>query len=149
VDDFFATLNPWWTPRREDLHWHLLLGPAQLATEVTGPYQELTHRPGLAPVDPPWCHITVQEIAPVADVTQDEVDCIATQVRRVCAELAPPELTLGPPELGRLGLGCPVTPAAAARRLWEITVNASQEVTGGRFPTRRPAITRTCPWPTA
>ena len=72
-----------------------------------------------------------------------------TQVRRACAELTPPELTLGPPELGRFGVRCPVTPAAGARALWEITA-ASGAVTGARFPTRPgPTTTRTCPWPTA
>ena len=134
MDDFFATLNPWWPPGREDLHWHLLPEPARLATEVTGPYRELTHRPGLAPVEPRWGHITVQDIAPAADVTPDELDRIVAQVRQACGELTPPELTLGPPELGRLGVGCPVSPVAAARPLWEITVAASREVTGARLP---------------
>jgi 2'-5' RNA ligase len=136
MEDFFATLNPWWPPGRADLHWHLLPEAARLAAEVTGPYRELTHRPGLAPVEPRWCHITVQDIAPAADVTPDELDRIVAQVRQACAELASPTLTLGPLELGRFGLGCPVTPVAAARRLWEITVAASREVTGGRRATR-------------
>jgi 2'-5' RNA ligase len=136
MDDFFATLSPWWPPGRADLHWHLLPDPARLAAEVTGPYRDLTHRPGLAPVEPRWCHITVQDIAPVADISPKELDRIVTQVRQACAGLTRPELTLGPPELGRFGIGCPVTPAAGARALWEITAAASRAVTGARFPTR-------------
>ena len=136
MDDFFATLSPWWPPGRADLHWHLLPDPARLAAEVTGPYRDLTHRPGLAPVEPRWCHITIQDIAPAADITPEELDRIVTQVRQACAGLTAPELTLGPPELGRFGVGCPVTPAAGARALWEITAAASRAVTGARFPTR-------------
>jgi hypothetical protein len=136
VDDFFATLTPWWPPGREDLHWHLLPEPAQLATGLTDHYQELTHRPGLAPVEPRWCHITVQDIAPAAELTPAEVDLIVARVQQACARLEPAELTIGPPEPGRFGLGCPVTPAAPVGHLWEITVAASREVTGGRFPTR-------------
>jgi hypothetical protein len=137
MEDFFATLNPWWPPGREDLHWHLLPEPA-LITEFTSHYEELTHRPGLAPVAPPWCHITVQDIAPAADVTPRDLDRIVSQVQRACAAAAtdPAPLTLGPPEIGRYGLGCPVTPAAEAHRLWELTAAASREITGDRFPLR-------------
>jgi hypothetical protein len=149
MDDFFATLNPWWPPGRADLHWHLLPDPVRLAAEVTGPYRDLTHRPGLAPVEPRWCHITVQDIAPAADVTPEELDRIVTQVRQACAELTSPELTLGPPELGRLGVGCPVTPVAAARPCgrspWPPRVRSPAPAS----PPARPAFTRTCPWPTA
>ncbi|MBV9793359.1 MAG: hypothetical protein JO016_05400 [Actinobacteria bacterium] len=136
MEDFFATLTSWWPPGRPDLHWHLLPAPAPVAAGLTAHYRELTHRPGLAPVDPRWCHVTVQDIAPADEVSPDEVDRIVAQVRRAVAGLAAPELTLGPPEIGRLGLGCPVSPAGPARRLWEITVAASQQVTGERFPVR-------------
>jgi 2'-5' RNA ligase len=135
MEDFFATLGRWWPPGREDLHWHLLPEPA-LTTELTRHYEDLTHRPGLAPVAPHWCHITVQDIAPAADVTPDELGRIVAHVRLACAALPPAGLTLGPPVAGRYGLGCPVTPAGEARRLWELTVAASQAETAGRFPTR-------------
>lgn len=136
MDDFFATLKAWWPPGREDLHWHVLPDPAQLATELIEPCRELTDRPELATVEPRWGHITVQDVAPAGEVTPGEMDLIVARVRRACARVAPAELTVGPPELGRLGIGCPVTPAAPARHLWEITVAASKEVTGGRFPAR-------------
>jgi hypothetical protein len=32
MEDFFATLTPWWPPGREDLHWHLLPQPRVAAT---------------------------------------------------------------------------------------------------------------------
>ena len=60
------------------------------------------------------------------------------RARQACAELTPPELALGPPELGRVGGGCPVTPAAGARALWQITVAASRAVTGAGSPPARP-----------
>jgi 2'-5' RNA ligase len=135
MDDFFATLTSWWPPGRADLHWHLLPEPA-VATGLTRHYRDLTNRPGLAPVGPHWCHVTVQDLAPATELTPTEVEAIVAEVGRACADLAPFELTLGPPEVGRLGLGCPVTPAAAATRLWEITVAASRQVTGVRFPVR-------------
>jgi hypothetical protein len=91
MDDFFATLSPWWPPGRADLHWHLLPDPAQLATELIEPCRELTHRPGLAPVQPRWGHITVQDIAPADDVTPREVDLIVARVQRA----APREVTGG------------------------------------------------------
>ena len=141
MDDFFATLSPWWPPGREDLHWHLLPDPAQLAKALIEPCRELTHRPGLAPVQPRWGHITVQDIASGDSLTPGEADLIVARVRRACARVAPAELTVGPPELGRLGIGCPVIPAAPVHRLWEITGAASREVTGGRFPVR-PATCR-------
>ena len=136
MDDFFATLNPWWPPAREDLHWHLLPDPAQLAAELTGPYRDLTHHPGLAPVDPRWCHITVQDIAPADAITQPELDALVTQVHRACRAARPAPPTVGPPEVSRHGLVCPVFPPDRARRLWELTTAASQLVTGGRFATR-------------
>ena len=136
MDDFFATLTPWWPPGREDLHWHLLPDPDRLATQLIAPYRELTHRPGLAPVEPRWCHITVQDIAPAAAVTPAELDSIVTRVGRACAAVAPGELTIGPPEVSRHGVVCPVIPPGWVRTLWRLTVAAGQEVTGGRFPVR-------------
>ena len=136
MDDFFATLTPWWPPGREDLHWHLLPDPAQLAAQLTGVYRELTDRPGLAPVEPRWSHITVQDIAPAGAVTPAGLDSIVTCVRQACAAVAPLELTVGPAELSRHGVVCPVSPADRARSLWELAVAASQEVTGARFPIR-------------
>jgi 2'-5' RNA ligase len=135
MEDFFATLAPWWPPGREDLHWHLVPEPA-LITGLTSHYGKLTHRPGLAPVAPRWCHVTVQDIAPAADVTPDDLDRIVAQARQACAATSPVQLTIGRPEIGRYGLGCPVTPATEARRLWELTVAASRKITGDRFPTR-------------
>lgn len=135
MEDFFATLTPWWPPGREDLHWHLLPEP-HLTTELTRHYQDLIYRPGLAPVAPRWCHVTVQDIAPATGLTPDDLDRIVAQVRRACAVTAPAQLTLGPPEIGRYGLGCPVTPVSEARRLWELTVAASRKITGDRFATR-------------
>jgi hypothetical protein len=38
MDDFFATLNPWWPSGRADLHWHLLPDPARPATIRTCPW---------------------------------------------------------------------------------------------------------------
>jgi 2'-5' RNA ligase superfamily protein len=136
MDDFFATVTPWWPPGREDLHWHLLPDRAQLAAELTGPYRELTHFPGLAPVDPRWCHITVQDIAPAEAITPAELDSLVALVRQYCRAVAPAELTIGPPEVSRHGVVCPVIPADRVRPLWELTVAASRQVTGTRFPVR-------------
>jgi 2'-5' RNA ligase len=145
MDDFFATLTPWWPPGREDLHWHLLPDRARLAAELTGPYQELTHLPGLAPVDPRWCHITVQDIAPAKAISPAELDSLIARTRQSCRAVAPAELTIGPPEVSRHGLVGPVIPADRVRPLWELTVAASQQVTGTRFPIRpaeyRPHLT--------
>ena len=136
MDDFFATLNTWWPPGREDLHWHLLPDPAQLAAELTGPCRDLTHQTGLAPVDPRWCHITVQDIAPAEAVTPAELDSLVALVRQSGRAVAPAELTIGPPQVSRRGVVCPVFPAGRVRPLWELTVAASQQVTGTRFPVR-------------
>lgn len=98
MDDFFATLTPWWPPGREDLHWHLLPDRARLAAELTGPYQELTHLPGLAPVDPRWCHITVRDIAPAEAISPAELDSLIARTRQSCRAVRPaeyrPHLTL-------------------------------------------------------
>ena len=149
MDDFFATLNPWWPPGREDLYWHLLPDPAQLAAQLTGPYRELTHHPGLAPVEPRWCHITVQDIAAADAVPLAELDSIVNLVRRACATVAPAALTIGPPEVSRHGVVGPVIPPDRVRPLWKLTVAASQQVTGPGPRSARPSSTRTCPWPTA
>jgi hypothetical protein len=136
MNDFFATLTPWWPPGREDLHWHLLPAPELLAAKLTGPYRDLTHRPGLAPADPRWCHITVQDIAPAEAITPAELDSLVGLTRQSCRAVAPAELTIGPPEVSRYGVVCPIIPADRVRPLWELTVAASQRVTAGRFPTR-------------
>jgi 2'-5' RNA ligase len=136
MDDFFATLTPWWPPGREDLHWHLLPDPELLATELTGPYRDLTGHPGLAPVDPRWCHVTVQDITPAGAITPAELESLVALIRQSGRAVAPAELTIGPPEVSRHGVVCPVFPPGRARRLWELTVAASQEVIRTRFPTR-------------
>jgi len=139
MENHFARLTDLWPPGREDYHWHLLPDPQQAAGQLTGPYRELTHRPALAPVRPQWCHLTVQDVAPVDALSGREIADITGLVRAACAQVAPFALTIGPAKLWRGGIVCPATPADPVRRLWDITTGAARQITGDRFPTR-PAV---------
>lgn len=54
MEDFFEEVESRkqaWPAGRADLHWHIRFDPAVLQEQLAGPYREITHRPGLAPVD--------------------------------------------------------------------------------------------------
>lgn len=64
------------------------------------------------------------------------MDSLVARTRQSGRAVAPAELTIGPPEVARRGLVCPVIPADRAHPLWELAVAASQPVTGTRFSIR-------------
>ncbi|WP_158673890.1 2'-5' RNA ligase family protein [Streptomyces klenkii] len=94
----------------------------------------MTHTPGLEPVAPQWCHVTVLHSGPVEEVSDEEIRAITGRVRERCAEVRPFELALDRPVVGNVALECPGRPGAPARRLWEITARAGREVLGDRYP---------------
>ncbi|MDT0347528.1 2'-5' RNA ligase family protein [Streptomyces litchfieldiae] len=138
MDDFFArvTGRAWpWPAGREDYHWHILPPDSGLVRDkLMGPYREVTHHPGLEPVAPEWAHITVLHSGPVGEVTGPEITAITSRVRAACATVAPFTLTVDRPAVGTVAVELPARPGAPARRLWELTTEATREVIGGRYP---------------
>ncbi|MFI1649317.1 2'-5' RNA ligase family protein [Streptomyces avidinii] len=141
MENFFAGLTDRWPAGRPDYHWHILFDPELVREQLVEPYRALTRREGLAAIEPEWFHVTLLHSAPVADVERHEIDAIADRVGRQCASVAPFELTLGKPTVGREGIACDGCPAAVTRRLWQITARSTDSVTRGRFPTV-PAVHR-------
>ncbi|MFI2031826.1 2'-5' RNA ligase family protein [Streptomyces buecherae] len=139
MDDFFARVEGRWPAGRRDLHWHLLVDPAITERCLTRPYAELTRRQGSEPVAPRWLHTTVLHAGPVDQASEQELADITGRVRRACAELPPFDLTFDPPTVGVVAVECLARPAAPARRLWEITREATRAVVGDRWDLR-PAV---------
>ncbi|GAA3087051.1 hypothetical protein GCM10020000_87260 [Streptomyces olivoverticillatus] len=86
------------------------------------------------PVAAPDAHITVLHDGPLQDFAPGEIEKITELVRTECADIAPFDITLDRPAIGRVAIECPGRPGRPARRLWELTARASAEVTGSRFP---------------
>ncbi|MFE7113198.1 2'-5' RNA ligase family protein [Streptomyces sp. NPDC057575] len=134
IEDFFATVEARWPAGRADLHWHLLFPPEQVEELLTAPYREITHRPGLAPVEARWVHTTVMHGGPTAEYLPGEIDAILDRVRQECREVGPIDFTFDRPSPGRVAVECAARPGEPGRRLWELTTRIDQEVTGSRFP---------------
>ncbi|MGQ7754820.1 2'-5' RNA ligase family protein (plasmid) [Streptomyces sp. WC2508] len=134
IEDFFAGVEGRWPAGRADLHWHILFAPEMTEEHLVAPYREVTHRPGLAPVEARWVHTTVMHGGPVAEYAPGEIDTIVDRVRQECQAIAPIDLTFDRPSPGRVAVECAARPGAPGRRLWELTTRVDREVTGGRFP---------------
>jgi hypothetical protein len=113
----------------------VLLDPEPVRAQLTLPYRKLVHRAGLAPVLAVWTHITIERLAPAAEVSDEERAQITALVRHDCAALAPFYLTIRRAEVWRNGVVCPVSPEQSLHQLWRITTAASRQVTDGRFGT--------------
>lgn len=135
MKSFYASVQQRWPAGRLDYHWHLLPDPAQTQTALFEPYQELTHRAGLAPVSPDWYHVTVLHSAPVDDVTASQLEQIVAEMRRRCQQIAGFDLTLDRPAVGGVAVDCAGRPGVAARALWR----AAATSTDTRESTMRPA----------
>ena len=135
MESFFAGIRQQWPAGRADYHWHVLLDPEPVRAQLTLPYRKLVHRAGLAPVLAVWTHITIERLAPAAEVSDEERAQITALVRHDCAALAPFYLTIRRAEVWRNGVVCPVSPEQSLHQLWRITTAASRQVTDGRFGT--------------
>jgi 2'-5' RNA ligase len=138
MEDFFAGVVDRWPAGREDYHWHVLPGTDVLEEHLARPYRELTHGPGLVPVRAEWMHVTVQHVAPVAEIADAELAEITGLVRDSCARIAPFAVTAGLAEAWATGVVCPFWPVSLLRGLWQVTTGAAREVTGGRLGTHPP-----------
>ena len=139
MDSFFDGLAARWPAGQADFHWHVLFDPDLTRRALTEPYRELTHRGGLAPVEPQWLHLTLSHSGPVAEISDEEIARAAERVRARCAAVPASEITLGVAVVGPVGIGCAGAPDGGVRGLWQLVGQASEEVLGGRFP-RRPAV---------
>ncbi|WP_372412603.1 2'-5' RNA ligase family protein [Streptomyces luteireticuli] len=119
---------------RKDLHWHLTVDTALIHRKLVDPYRELTHRPGIAPVEAQWAHITLLHGQPLDDLAPGQAEKIAEIVTGECEQIAPFDVTLDRPSVGRVAIECPGRPGAPARRLWDLTARAGAEVTQDNFP---------------
>ena len=88
---------------RADYHWHVLLDPEPVRAQLTLPYRELVHRAGLAPVLAIWAHVTIEQLTPVTEVSDEERAQITALVRQDCAALEPFYLTTRRAEAWRNG----------------------------------------------
>jgi 2'-5' RNA ligase len=135
MKDFFSERLSWCPPGRENLQWQVLPGPA-VTDQLFHAYRELTHRPGLVPVQPRWMHITIQHVGPLAGLTVSEMDAIVARVRRRCARLPAFTITVGAARVWDTGVVAPARPVASLHQVWNIALTASHEVIGDRFEIR-------------
>ena len=135
MEDFSATVTGRWPAGREDYCWHLLPGSGTLPARLVGQYQELTHSPGLAPVSAEWMHVTVQHLAPAAEVSGAELGRMIRLVQGRCGGIAPFPVTAGRAEAWDTSLVCPARPAYLLRFLRQVITEISREVSIGRFST--------------
>lgn len=118
MDDFFATIDDRWPAGRQDLHWHVLPGTELMRDRISRQYSELIDRPGLAPVRPEFMHVTVQHLAPVDEITEQELIQIVTKVRQSCAVIAPFASMIGRAQAWEHGVVCPLRPGYLLTALW-------------------------------
>jgi 2'-5' RNA ligase len=133
MEDFFAEVANRWPPGREDYHWHVLPGTELARNHLGRPYRELTAWPGLIPVRPEHMHVTVQNLAPVAEITSVEVEAITTLVAARCAHIAPFAVTASLAQAWETSIVCPLRPGYLLSALWHVTTSAATEITAGRL----------------
>jgi 2'-5' RNA ligase len=116
--------RPGWRSGRRLYAWHLTFGDQTVSRgradlrRVVGGYQtRLAGLPGLDLVPAEWLHLTVQAVGFADEVGPGDAERIVAAVRRRCAAVAPPRLTLGPAQLQAEGVWLPAAPAAAVRRV--------------------------------
>jgi 2'-5' RNA ligase len=133
VDDFFGAVDQDWPAGRDDYHWQVLPGRELSGDRILRPYRPLIEQPGLAAVRPAALHLTIQHLAPVADLDDGDLNRIVRLVRDRCSSQSSFSVTVGRAEAWDHGIVCPVRPADQLARLWQITTSAGQEATGDRF----------------
>jgi 2'-5' RNA ligase len=133
MEDFFATVTGRWPVGREDYCWHVLPGSGALPARLVGQYRELTHQPGLAPASADWMHVTVQHLAPAAEIGGADLGRMIRLVRGRCSGIAPFPVTVGRAEAWDTSVVCPVRPAYLLRFLRQVITEISREVGIGRL----------------
>jgi 2'-5' RNA ligase len=129
MENFFAQTEGRWPAGREDYCWHVLPGPG----ELSGQYQQLQQWPGLAAVRAEWMHVTVQHLAPAAEVSGADLGRMVRLVRGRCGGIAPFTVTAGRAEAWEAGVVRLVRPADLLRFLRQVITGISDEVGIGRF----------------
>jgi 2'-5' RNA ligase len=133
MENFFAQIQDRWPAGREDYCWHVLPGPGGLPSQLAAQYQQVLNWPGLAPVRAEWMHVTLQHLAPAAQVSGAKLATMIRHVRGRCTGIAPFTVTIGHAEAWEAGVVCPVRPACLLRFLHQVITDVSREVAIGRF----------------
>ena len=84
-------------------------------------------------------HVTVQQVAPVSEITADELARIVSLVRDRCTGIAPFTVIDARAEAWEHGIVCPIRSGYPLNDLWQVTTSAARQITGSRFETR-PAV---------
>jgi 2'-5' RNA ligase len=134
MENFFDTIVHRWPAGQADYHWHVLFPPGITRERLFEPYRDLTHRGGIEPVQPDWYHLTLLHSGPTGKISDSELSDIVELVRRGCAGIDPFEVTLDRPHIGGVAVECMARQGKRLRELWKVTVEATQQVTGDRFP---------------
>jgi len=123
-----------WPAGRRDLHWHLLPDP-EVAQRLVAAYRTVAEHPGLRAVEAPWLHVTVLHAGPRDEASGAEIARMVSRVRELVEVegIEPVELTLARPAPGTQAIECAARPGAPARRLWELTRQATLDVVGDRW----------------
>lgn len=95
------TQNHWWqrpgrTPGRELYHWHMLFHDQPAVRGLVAAAQErLSGLPCLDMVPLQWLHVTTYIAAFVDEMSDEQVDAMVEEARRLLSDVAPIPVTLG------------------------------------------------------
>ena len=98
-------------------------------------YRTVAEHPGLRAVETPWLHVTVLHAGPQEEASGAEIAKMVVRVGELvrAEDVGPVELTLARPAPGTQAIECAARPGAPARRLWELTRQATLDVVGDRW----------------
>ena len=80
--------------------------------------------------------VTIQQVAPVSEITADELARIVSLVRGGCTGIAPFAVTSARAQAWQHGIVCPIRLDGILHALWQVTTTGARQVTGTSFETR-------------
>jgi len=127
--------RPGWRPGRRFYTWHLTFDQASAQgshalEELVEDYQAHLAVPGLDLVPVQWLHLTMQGLGFTDEISESDVQRIATAAAVRCGDVAPATLTLGPATVDPEGILLRVSPAEPAHQVRAALRRAIADVWG-------------------
>jgi 2'-5' RNA ligase len=85
-----------WPAGERAYYWYLTFGHVPAVVDLAMQVWDAIARPELDRVPPTDLHMTLQRVATVGEITDDELTAVRDRTRKLCAGLAPFQLTIGP-----------------------------------------------------
>jgi 2'-5' RNA ligase len=85
-----------WPPERRYLTWYVVFDDPGLRAHVAALQDELADLDYLDPIPPDGLHMTIQGVAYVDELGEEQIDAIGSRAKDLCSSLRPFGLSLGP-----------------------------------------------------